>query len=914
MRIAQLDLENVKSYRRASVIFTPGTNAICGPNGAGKSTLLEAIGFALFDFLPTTQSQFVREGEKTATVTVHLVGEDEKSYQVVRRCGGSSQYYIYDPEIAQKLTSSKDETRAWLYQFLGVEEANDLSALFQDAVGVPQGLLTAAFSDKPSNRKNTFNPLLRVDEYDKVWEALREPRRHLEKSINEQEKLIAGLQAEIKALPDLQEKAAGLQAAIESGERDQDAAQAALAEATRRKESLEAIAERLNALEQAVARAQAEAGALEAQTADAQAAVERAERARTIADETQVGYRAYLIAQEGLETLEKQRQERDRLQETLRQHNTGLALARQQVERLATELEAIAAAEAEMEKLRPQAEAQEQLVGKLAEAQRAADRLADARQKLEQEQKRLADLETRLADVREGLAELAGVEKKIAALQGDLEALAQERDALTPPIAAHEAELKQIGEQTAALAAAETAECPVCEGPLTPQHRAALLARNAARLEKVETALLEAQARQEAAEKARQQKQEALRELAEQAKKLPRPAEADEIAAQIQEQQAALSGTESTVVELAAAPAEAERLAAELEALGDPRRDYQRAADVASRRAATETNLADTAKKITALESQIDALEKELTAFASLDEGIATAQAAQAAHRADHQRHLEHIREAETLHERRAKAAALSEQWQAAQTRRDRLVEERDQVAEEYDADAYAEAAKNCAALRDQVTTLEERLRQQRSQLAALQAEIERLAGVQAALTAACTEHEELNALQTLLDHLRGVLRDAGPKVTRALVEVISLQAARLYADVMADHTARLRWTEDYDILLTSSGRERSFQQLSGGEQMAAALAVRLALLREVSAIDLAFFDEPTANLDDQRRDNLAEQILNVKGFSQLFVISHDDTFERDTDNTVRVVKENGVSRVAGETTLTVSHSSGLGD
>jgi len=32
--------------------------------------------------------------------------------------------------------------------------------------------------------------------------------------------------------------------------------------------------------------------------------------------------------------------------------------------------------------------------------------------------------------------------------------------------------------------------------------------------------------------------------------------------------------------------------------------------------------------------------------------------------------------------------------------------------------------------------------------------------------------------------------------------------------------------------------------------------------------------------------------------FLQLFVISHDDTFERDTDNVVWVVKENGVSRV----------------
>jgi len=79
---------------------------------------------------------------------------------------------------------------------------------------------------------------------------------------------------------------------------------------------------------------------------------------------------------------------------------------------------------------------------------------------------------------------------------------------------------------------------------------------------------------------------------------------------------------------------------------------------------------------------------------------------------------------------------------------------------------------------------------------------------------------------------------------------------------------------------------------------MVAALAVRLALLREMSDIRIAFFDEPTAHLDDERRDNLATQITQIKGFHQLFVISHDDTFERETHHVLRVSKENGVSRV----------------
>ncbi len=343
MRIAQIDLENVKSYRQESVVFTEGTNAICGPNGAGKSTLLEAIGFALFDFLPTTQSQFVREGEKTATVTVHLVGEDERTYLVVRKCGSSSRYYVHDPEISQNLTNGKDETMAWLYEFLGVEETGDLAVLFQDAVGVPQGLLTAAFLDRPGNRKNTFNPLLRVDEYEKVWKALLDPRRRLEGWIVEQEKCIVGFETEVKTLPGLQEKVAGLRAEVEAGEKRQAAVQAELEDVTQRKESLEAIKERLDALEQSVIQAEADVKTLDAQLEETQAAVQRAEEAQSVVDETEAGHQTYLAAQEKLKALEDQRRERDRLKEALQEHTTNLALAQQQVEGLESDLEAIAA-------------------------------------------------------------------------------------------------------------------------------------------------------------------------------------------------------------------------------------------------------------------------------------------------------------------------------------------------------------------------------------------------------------------------------------------------------------------------------------------------------------------------------------------------------------------------------------------
>jgi exonuclease SbcC len=119
----------------------------------------------------------------------------------------------------------------------------------------------------------------------------------------------------------------------------------------------------------------------------------------------------------------------------------------------------------------------------------------------------------------------------------------------------------------------------------------------------------------------------------------------------------------------------------------------------------------------------------------------------------------------------------------------------------------------------------------------------------------------------------------------------------------MQDYSRYLRWNDDYGLTLEVGSSVRQFAQLSGGEQMSAALAVRLAMVRELSNVGLAFFDEPTANLDDVRRETLVQQITTVKGFGQLFVISHDDTFEQATQNIIRL-RRTGDATVVEDTNM----------
>ncbi|MEM9152199.1 MAG: SMC family ATPase, partial [Cyanobacteria bacterium P01_F01_bin.3] len=119
-----------------------------------------------------------------------------------------------------------------------------------------------------------------------------------------------------------------------------------------------------------------------------------------------------------------------------------------------------------------------------------------------------------------------------------------------------------------------------------------------------------------------------------------------------------------------------------------------------------------------------------------------------------------------------------------------------------------------------------------------------------------------------------------------------SREADRLFRELLGRANVALTWSADYEITVQEGAHTRRFLNLSGGEQMCAALAVRLALLKVLADIDVAFFDEPTTNMDRPRRLGLAEAIARIKSFNQLFVISHDDTFEQVTETVITVERE----------------------
>ena len=902
MLITRVELQNTKSYRDDAVTFAEGTNAICGENGAGKSTLLEAIGFTLFDYLPYKQDDFVREGEKTATIAVSFISnQDGREYQVVRRCGSSSEYYVYDPEIGARIASGKGDVSDWLKDHLGVEPTADLTALFRDAVGVPQGLLTAAFLETPAQRKPIFDRLLQVDEYGQVWATLRDTSSHLKEGIAESEKAIARLEAEVKRLPDLRQRAESLRDEVLKIETRLAELKTDLDAAAACREALEAVKNELDGLAQQVERLTARLQGINEQLATAEKAVAEAEAAQAVVDASRPGYEAYETAQVALSALEEDRTRRDALREDQAAQEKLRTQAEERLKRLEADLAEVGEAEARMAALRPQVERQAEGEAALKAAQDRVRALELAEAQADERRRQLDAVQSRLKTVEAGLAEAGRLEAESDQAQQELEKGRRTLSDLTAGQAALKADGDRLAEQTGALETAEAATCPVCEQPLTAEHRADLLRRNRAQLDALKAQIEARSADILAAREAGLALERQIKRVEVALRDLPRPADRSDLAGQMAELGQTLAGAQAKIEELASSRDEVDRLAGELDGLDDPRRRYDSVSEKARQRAEVEGQLEAESHAIGALAASLAEIERALVPFADLDMRLAEGRATLKQYEADHRRYLENAQVAADLPTRRRQVDTLQDQLDDLAAERETAQARAEQIAAGFDPEALAAARQleaDLQAEQDRLGGARDALRQG---LAEADCEVETLEAAAQTLVAEQSALAGRQGLLALTEFIRSVIKQAGPHVTRRLVQQVSLEAARLFAEVMSDYTARLGWSEEYEIILEKDGRDRGFQQLSGGEQMAAALAVRVALLRELSSIDVAFFDEPTSNLDGARRDSLADQILAVKGFSQLFVISHDDTFERVTNNVVRVTKENGVSKISRE-------------
>ncbi len=1014
MHVTRVELENIKCHAHFERTFERGTTAITGENGAGKTTILEAIAWALFDTLEYSKDDFLRRGAKKGFVRVTFESDlDERQYTVYRDTGNG--YYVFDHGLNMRIAEKKTDVAATLRQHLGIEPGTDLRALFRSAIGVPQGTFTADFLRSATERKASFDRLLKVEEYREGAERLRDTVNLIRERTAEVRGRISGAESQLARYDELveeHEEAAALTVKLREtlDQLQQETEQRAalvhdMDAAEQRLNETRALRDRLEVTREAATRR------LRDVTTERDAAGRAAEHARAV----EADHNSHLAALEILHQLETERGARELLRNEAARiaqlQATAAADVRRLDEALARAIDARASAaaleteineqeglerererlrdlraqalsararltklDAELEALRTQHAATHKRVKEAQSgegAQRRTEQLESDRLHVETTLSRTSEAATSLKHLQEQRKDLSREAGRLRELIANLEKEIVELETFSARAAEApelDKRLRELTERAAHLRAEITRDermraevkgglCPILSerclnigegqtlesyftdhltaniaemGALETQHARVVAAVNDAREAEKRVARIDRTRAEMASGRELLLAREAtLARVDEELAQLPSAGTArlKELRLQLFSIDAELKDVREAALKYAELQPLKERLK-EIEAEGIKRRDER-------------AEIAAAAEALSALESDITETEKHLRRLND-PRGRAAALRTEAEREAELRRETTGARDASRALDEQAQDLTaklklydqLDARWEEARAKRDQTIDahreyvssqalvatlpareaevekaaqeatrandESARASIEYTQTAAAYNQEQHAAERVALATTRERSAAARAQLdaaekreASLQNEIARLTKVREEMHGEFHAKERLEKLNEATDFIRDVLKQAGPLVTESYLYNVSIEANQLFREITGEAGRALRWTRDYEIVLEEEGYERSFQNLSGGEQMAAALSVRLALLKQLSDIRLAFFDEPTVNMDAERRERLAQQIGQVRHFDQLFVISHDDTFEEAVDHIVHIERAN---------------------
>ncbi len=767
MLIKSVELKNIKSYRHGTIDFKEGINGICGLNGHGKTTLLEAIGYVLFDYLPYSEKDFKRRGENSAYVNVEVL-TNGALYSLTKKLGG--EFTVRGPNT--NITGKKDAL-AWIaHNLFPFSNLDELPGIFENAVGVPQGMFTAAFMYPPTKRQKTFDEILKVEEYRKAYDNLRDTMALIDKDINSIENDINGLRIRTEGYGKKKVERDSLKVSIENlkiGLKENN-------------ESLKSV-------------------------------------------------------KITLEALRKQKEELEKLNSEINQQGTKLEGQNQQLKKNKEEL------------------------GRSEEAQQNISDLSGMKEKYEEARKNQERLDE-LRKIREVLAD------KLTKIQNDISLLNDKKMRINLSKAEIE---KKTDEKNAIL-------------PFVNEQ---------VELEKKR-------------EEANQKRAIAVKEISDIKSKMNvastenicpfmkgvRCKSVDDFSEYFKEQ---LAGARSN---LNVSLNSLKTLESQLEMLGDPRSKVNGFEMLIKNRIEEVARLIRELESFSEKENAANLLKIELEKYRTLDGDMADAKSQIKALEPFYRKYLQNQSLAARVAEYKKESEMLQKSIVEGEEKLKELQKRGNEIRKGFNDIDLVKAQRAYEEMVAKVRGLQVEIKEKEAQLQKLNKDLFEIEKYLAGIAELDIKLGNEKRFRDYAKFIRETLRDSGQHIVIELIGEIGEEANNLYGSIMDDFSQELRWSEDYEIKIIDSGEEKIFQQLSGGEKMSAALAVRLALLKILSNSDFVFLDEPTQNMDEIRRENLSEQITKIRGFKQVFVISHDDTFNERYANVIKIEKTDGESRV----------------
>ncbi|MFT7616074.1 MAG: exonuclease SbcC [Candidatus Woesearchaeota archaeon] len=207
MRITQVHLENIRSYKQQTISFDQGTILLCGDIGCGKSTILLAIEFALFGVLrDVDMAALLRNGETTGSVSVSFMLDKQSvtAHRALKRSKqGISQTSGWLEVDGARTEYSATELKANVLKLLSYpahEVSKKENYLYRYTVYTSQEQMKNILNTDADKRLQTLRVVFGIDTYKRISDNASLLLTHLRAKVNslaEKKKMFEGVSDKI---------------------------------------------------------------------------------------------------------------------------------------------------------------------------------------------------------------------------------------------------------------------------------------------------------------------------------------------------------------------------------------------------------------------------------------------------------------------------------------------------------------------------------------------------------------------------------------------------------------------------------------------------------------------------------------------------------------------------------------------
>ncbi len=888
MLIQKIQIRNITTHIDTEIEFKPGINSLMGENGAGKSSVLLMIGYLLFDYLPgRNQKMYVRmdSKKKFGEAKLWILANDGEEYVIRRTIGKKANELSVthcETDIIIKEISTVYDLKEWLHEILGIRENLPLKTIFDGGIGVRQGTFTEPFLRNPTERAQVFSPLLNVDIYSKLHKNFLTTAKELEHHIHQRDLMVNRLSGELdekKQLVDKKEKLASL---LDNTKKVLSKIEKQWKLINEQYNKLTNVKDRLEKLKTTQELTKRDIQGQKSTISELNKNLDQAKTAAEICSQTKKLHLEYVKSEKQNKILMEQIK-------TWRVAKETLASLKNQITRFEGRKQQIEKSIGEIEKYKGEFPKLKKIHKIFEEKKKAVESVQIELIRMKDTEKLIHDLDLELKKRHLIPAKLEKIQEELQITQNNLDSLKDTSDKLQQNQIQFKSTQNQIDELNVYIQQAQSGICPVCDQPYHSEHQdlTSYFKDKIKNLERSTSKL-------KIARKSLEQNLVKTPQLEDRKDKCIRlETQYKEKLKTFQEKSQLLSNYRKEIQNKNSVEIKFQSMKKEV---ADLTSDNQRfefiSVKIKEELSQLQKELGKINKNISDLVSRSKPLEEEGKKGEGLDTDLNKMSQQLEKLRPSHEKYQENHRIAQNLSRISENLLEKSNEMKAANEILQLTTDRINKIAKDFDAEKYQLMESQKSAIQVQLIQKKEENKQITLQMDQINQRLAQLKEKELKLLDFQKKLEILQNIDQFSDTIRNWYKEAGPKITEALISDINVTASELYRQIKGEETVTIEWQKDYNVVVKSAYiSERFFSQLSGGEQMAVALAIRLAILKILTKIDFAFFDEPTSNLDENKRINLAQCIQNIRGFRQLFIISHDDTFEEYADNVIRFSK-----------------------